>query len=90
MIRRIYCAHCAGNLSPLHPEDVAEDWQMRQVNITAKKPKEHFIVANGVRHDIPVLVCDLCNAPIADGAKAVAVTQWRGTEPGPWEKEYEQ
>lgn len=89
MIRRIYCEACAGNLSPLHPEDVADGWQMRQVNIVAKKPEEHFIVMNGVRRDVPVLVCDLCNAPIIDGKKAVAVTQWRGTEPPNWEKEYE-
>lgn len=88
MIRKIYCEKCSVLLGPLHPEDVADGWQIRQVNIKAKKPAEHFIVLNGVREDLPVMLCDLCNGPIPDGSKAVAVTQWRGPEPARWESAF--
>jgi len=86
-IRRLYCPACKPD--PLDPEDVANHWHYRTVNIIAKKPPEHFITAGTKRTDLPTLLCDQCGQIIPDGHPAVAYTAWRGpTEPENWEAKY--
>lgn len=40
------------------------------------------------RFDMDSLVCDHCNNQIKDGERCVAITLWRGDEPGQWEHKY--
>lgn len=91
MIRKLLCPSCGLDYKP-HPDDTADGWQIRKKEIVAKKPAEHNIeVHAGFEKTIipvPFLVCDFCNGKIEDGSKAVAVTSWRGEEPGDWEQEY--
>ena len=34
------------------------------------------------------MACDGCGEQLPDGSKAMAITTWRGDEPGEWEHEY--
>lgn len=86
MTRNLYCEKCKPG--PLHPEDVAIGWKQRTLTGFAKKPKEHFLLINGERHDLHSLICDQCGGEIKDGTKAIGVTMWRGEEPDTWEHEY--
>lgn len=97
MIRKILCAECNRKSRPQYPEDVARGWKWRTVQIQIKKPEVHQIkmIADGVEEavNLPSIVCDICNAPLADGTPAYALTKWntnREGEPGPWEKEFTQ
>lgn len=92
MSRRIICKSCRDKTGPQHPEDVADGWKRRIVEIKAKKPEQHEIVTlcGGVEsHEaLSSLYCDNCGIPIANGETAYAVTMWRGEEIGDWEQDY--
>lgn len=88
MIQRIYCASCAEHASPLHAEDRANGWHQRKVEIIAKCPANHAIIIGQEICNLASMRCDLCSAEMPDGQKVVAVTMWRGQEPGPWEQQY--
>lgn len=94
MTRRINCEKKCGvtNFVPLHPDDVADGWQIRYKNLVVKKPASHainFITDGKVRtEELPQMICDGCGAPMPDGTPAVAITMWRGTEPPIWETEF--
>jgi hypothetical protein len=94
MIRRIICKECH---RPQHPEDVANGWKQRTVEIVTKKPADHSITicegAVKTVHPLASIVCDGCNKTLSDGAIALAVTQWqskREGEPLNWEQEFSQ
>lgn len=91
MIRCILCQECSAEMK-LHPDDAAIGWKERRVEIIAQKPDGLGItVTEGGKatfYPRDSLVCDRCDRPIADGQKVVAVTQYRGEEPGPWEFQY--
>ncbi|HEU4343711.1 MAG TPA: hypothetical protein VFU31_19345 [Candidatus Binatia bacterium] len=66
-------------------------FKKRLVHLLAKKPADHAITINGEKQEqLPSILCDDCGEPIADGSPAVAVSMWRGDEPGNWEQEYGQ
>lgn len=90
MIRRIYCGNCAKYGMRLDPEDVANGWQQRRVELLAKVPKDHNIIVNEQIHPLEMLRCDLCSGPMPDGSKVVAITNWRVQhgEPAEWESGY--
>jgi hypothetical protein len=95
MIRRIHCSKCGkGCFHPPHPEDTANGFKTRFVELIAKKPASHFIEvlagAEKTRTELTSLICDGCGEPIADGAAVTAITQYRGQEPGNWEQEFGQ
>ncbi len=94
MIRRILCAECAKDLRPLDPQDVADGWVSRTVDIIAKKPTIHHITINGVaQEEFATLICDGCGSAIPDGASAATWTMYRPlreSEPENWEQEYQQ
>lgn len=90
-MRQILCLDCADRYPKTqHPEDEALGFKMRRVEIPhVKKPPIHHITINGVdQPEMETIRCDSCSAPIPDGNAAVAISQWRGGELGPWEKEY--
>ncbi len=94
MIRRILCAKCAKDLRPLDPQDVADGWVSRTVDIIAKKPTIHHITINRVaQEEFATLICDSCGASINDGSQAAAWTMYlpsKEGEPENWEQEYQQ
>ena len=98
MIRKIECLECWRSLEmmPTPTEDVAAGWKRRVVTIRAKKPADHQITIHSGDEtetvNLASVMCDLCGAPIPDGAEAKAVTMWnenREGEPGNWEMDYE-
>lgn len=97
MTRQLLCKAC-GNKTTLHPEDYANDWHLRKVSITGKKPADHAVTIltptePAKRIALSSLVCDLCNENLNDGDRIIAVTMWdsnREGEPLNWEQEYQQ
>jgi hypothetical protein len=99
MIRKLLCVDC-GHAFEIHPQDAADGFQMRKVNLTARKPENMNIEIHATggpgpdeHQTIPVneLVCDHCNDSIPNGHEAVAVTMWdknREETPGDWEQSY--
>ena len=75
-------------MPPLDSEDINLGWNERRLLTRVQKPVEHFIAVGDKRYDLPSLICDLCNAPIADGDEALLFTQWRRETPPDWESEY--
>lgn len=97
MIRRIHCEACDRKTRPQHPEDVAQGWKRRRVQIRAQKPAEHIIsvvTASGIdTYPLHSLHCDGCGVELKDGSPAFALTEWqepREAEPVAWEQEYSQ
>lgn len=66
----ITCPSC-GTVKPTHPEDAARGLFVRYRSGTLK---------------VGGLVCDMCNVPLNQGDKAVAVSQPNTL--GNWEQEY--
>ncbi len=96
MIRKILCA-CCKHAYRLTDRDVADGMAERRTIIFNLKRPENLTVkvttVDQVRYvPCPELACDLCGQKLIDGAKAMAVTQWRGLGPEPekWEHTYEQ
>lgn len=96
-MRSILCPSCSAKFT-MHPEDIANDWHMRNVEIKVKVPTDGShrieIMAGDepvkVIH-VPVVLCDHCNHEIPEGATGIAVSMWRGEdEPGNWEQGYSQ
>jgi hypothetical protein len=87
MTRYILCKPC-GLKFKLDPEDVETGWHLRKVTGVGQKPADHAIKVNDRRIDIPSLLCDHCNDELPNGSAVIAVTMWRGAEPGTWETEY--
>lgn len=96
MTRRIYCVQCAPAVR-LHPEDHLNGIESRSRWIkVGRMPADHGItVYEGDKPPVHTPMahchCDLCNAIIAPGQHAKAVSTWRTTnepEPEPWEYEY--
>ena len=98
-MRSILCISCANKFKE-HPDDIAEGWKTRKVQIKTRKPAQHSIEVYAGKsldrlklvktEDVPTIFCDHCNIELPDGTDAVAVSMWRGGEPGNWEKEYSQ
>lgn len=86
--RKIVCETCAPKRLPMHPEDVANGFQRRCVELRARRPEGHGVRIGGEFFPSRSLVCDDCGQAIADGARVMAITMWRDIEPGPWEEDY--
>lgn len=92
-MRRILCIKCPPK-ADLHPEDKANGFSQRIVNIErAAKPGDLSTktylggkLTETIAHES--ILCDRCGAKIANGSPCIAFTMWRGPEPAMWEYEY--
>lgn len=78
----------------MHPEDAAAGFHRRITYLLARKPVDHGITITGdgvsKTEQLNSLICDGCGLPIPDGQECVAITMYRGPEPGMWEPEFGQ
>lgn len=96
-MRSILCPDCSSRFH-MHPEDAADGWHMRKVEIKAKVPTDgsHRIeIMSGSNPatviPVPLIVCDHCNDEIPEGSTGICVSMWRGQdEPDNWEQNYNQ
>src|SRR5688572_14121476 len=93
-MRRIVCQKCAEKHRSrgIHPEDEANGFQRRLVQLCVKVPKDHAIqiIGDGLTKTatLPSILCDDCGDPIPDGTLATALSMWRGGYLAAWEHEY--
>lgn len=92
-MRHLICLTCKDEFVKNYEKE--DGWNVRITTGVVKKSTEHFMTILGSgkeeRIDIPVLVCDHCNAKLEDGTKAATLHMYRSgqlCDPNPWEQDF--